>query len=154
MLVCQVANIAQKSITLGARQAVAVITPAELLTREHQQQNTLTHNVSTLNNVEQNITHAEKLKCLQEKSFNTTVTFRSDRDRPLVTPQRSRIPAVIRVCGAVGTGVIFRDGPVRGPTDRGRLRLTVGRCFDDFDRRVDRAYCGRGYFHFTGIGAS
>ena len=47
------------------------------------------------------------------------VTFRSDRDRQLVTPQRSRVTAVVRGRGAVGTGVIFRDGPVRVPTDGG-----------------------------------
>ena len=83
------------------------------------------------------------------------VTFRSDGDRPLVTPQRRpRITAVVRGRGAVGTGVIFRDGSIRVPTYRMRLGLTVGRYFDSFDRRVDRAYCGRVYFHFTGVGAS
>ena len=73
-IVCQVVNTAQKSITLGARQAVAVITPAQLLSRGHPQQNTLTHDVYTLNNVEQNISHAEKLQSLREKGFNTTNT--------------------------------------------------------------------------------
>jgi len=68
------------------------------------------------------------------------VTFRSDRDRPLITPQRRPcVPAVIRGRGAVGTGFIFRDRPVRGPTDWGRLGLMVGRHFDSLDRRVDRA---------------
>ena len=86
---------------------------------------------------------------------NSHVTFRSDRDRPFVTPQRRpRVTAVVRGRGAVGTGVIFRDGSVRGPTDRRRLGWTVGRhYFDGFDRRFDRPYCGGGYFHFTGVGA-
>ena len=73
---------------------------------------------------------------VDNSSLFSSVTFRSDRDRPLVTPQRRpRLTAVIRGRGAVGTGVIFRDGSVRGPTDRGRLGLTVGRHFDGFDRR-------------------
>jgi len=81
-------------------------------------------------------TVSSSLKCFYTNANSIIVAFRPDRDRPLVTPQRSRVPAVVRGRGAVGTGVIFRDGPIGRPTYRMRYGLTVGRYFDSFDGRI------------------